>query len=427
MRRFLKAVQRVGFGLAGSWLHNAPRSVIGYTANGTAVLAISGGANGLQQAAASQGRVARRPQTTDGVAEGPFRRLTRPNRVQGYVVTGQTFGSLINQPLKAVPGFLRWLDIGITATGGVNGSVTVAAAADAPYNVISTILLKDAFGQPIIQCGGYELFLINIYSGQHGFWNASSPAALPSFSAVSVGGSGTGNFTFRLTLPLELFDGFTSISAANASAVPSLTINLAASGTVYTTAPGTPPTMTVEVQQAYYPVPQTDPNLTPPDNGSSCQWVQQRIAAQVASASAYDLLFPPLGSFVTTMILVARDSTGARVDTVYPAAFGTPLELDVDGVPYFIEDIGLTIDNMFENFGVTRPTGVIVYTFRDSEGPAGPVSDLDSGDGWLPTTPGTQIELKSTSQTVSNAPATVDILSGRVYAAGGVPYTHLAE
>lgn len=419
------AFRRLGYRMAGVFHDSA--HVIGYTKGGRPVYGIAGGALAIQSANAAQQRVGRRPQTTgEAVGPGPFRRFTRPSRVQGYTVTGQAFGSLINQPLKAVPGYLRWLDIAVKASGGVNGTTTVAAAADAPYNVIQNLLLKDAFGQPIVQINGYELFLINLYGGQTGFWNAASPAALPSFSAVSEGTAGTGNFTFRLKVPLELFDGFASIPMANASAVPSLTIQLAASATVYTTAPGTLPTLTVEVQEAYYPVPLVDPNLTPPDNGSSCQWTQQRVPAQVGSAAFYDLQLPPLGSFVTTMIFVARDSTGARVDTVYPAAFGT-IEVDVDGVPMWIEDISTRYDEMFQEFGLTRPTGVLVYTFRDSEGPAGPVSDFDSGDGWLPTTPGTLIELKGTSQTISNAPATVDLVTGRVYAAGGIPYTHLGE
>lgn len=422
--KLLAAIRRFGFRLADKAM---PRPVIGFTRKGAPVYAISGGASPLQVASAQEQRVARRPQTTEPVSgPGPFRRHTRPSRTQGYTVTGQAFGALINQPLKAVPGYLRWFDVAIKASGGVNGSVTVAASADAPYNVIATLQLKDAFGQPIVQIDGYSLFLVNIYSGQHGFWNASSPAALPSFSAVSTGGAGTGNFTFRLRIPLELFDGFTTLAAANASATPALTIQLAAAATVYTTPPGTPPTMTVQIQEAYYPVPLDDPNLTPPDNGSSCQWNVQRVASLVGSATNYDLQLPPLGSFVTTLIFVARDSTGARVDTVWPASFGT-FEIDVDGVPMWIEDIDSRYDEMFQEFGVTRPTGVLVYTFRDSEGPAGPVSDFDSGDGWLPTTPGSLLELKATAQAIGNAPASVDVVSGRVYAAGGIPYTHLAD
>lgn len=379
------------------------------------------GVSPLTAANASQQRVARRPQTSEPVTgPGPFRRHTRPSRVQGYTTSGLAFAALVNQPLKAIPGYLRWLDVRVTASGGTG--VAAVAQADAPYSVIQNLLLKDAFGQPIVQINGYELFLLNIYSGQHGFWNASSPAALPSFTTVGT----DGNFSFRLRVPLELFDGFCTIPGANSSATPSLTIQLAATAAVYSTLPTGVPTLAVTVQEAYYPVPLDDPNLAPPDNGSSCQWTQQRIPASVGSATAYDLILPPLGSFVTTLIFVARDSTGARVDTVWPAVNNT-FEFDVDGVPMWLEETGSRYDEMFQEFGVARPTGVLVYTFRDSEGPAGPVSDFDSGDGWLPTTPGSLLELKAVAQAIGNAPATVDVVSGRVYAAGGIPYTHLAE
>lgn len=384
-------------------------------------------ASPLGVANAAEQRVARRPQTSEPVpGPGPFRRHTRPARViaftRSFSGAGGGFGQVINDPLKAVPGYLRWLDVRVTASGGAAGDHSAVAAADAPYNVISNLLLRDAFGQPIVQINGYELHLANAYGGQTGFWNSSLPSALPSWSAMDTGG----NFTFRVKVPLELFDGFACIPAANQSAIPSLTIQLAASATVYGTAPDTLPALACTVQEAYYPIPLDDPNLAPPDNGSSAQWNQQRIAAGIGSASAYDLALPPLGSFVTTMIFVGRDSTGARVDTTYPGSTGT-LELDVDGVPLFTEEVGSRTDEMFQEFGITRPTGVMVYTFRDSEGPAGPVSDFDSGDGWLPTTPGSLIELKATAQSISNAPATLDVVSCRVYAAGGIPYTHLAS
>lgn len=380
------------------------------------------GISPLTAANASQQRVARRPQTSEPVSgPGPFRRHTRPSRVQGYTTSGLAYSALVNQPLKAVPGYLRWLDVRVTASGGTGGSAVLAA--DGPYSAIQNLLFKDAFGQPVLQMNGFELFLLNIYSGQHGFWNASSPAALPSFAAVDA----NGNFSFRLRIPLELFDGFCTIPGANSSATPSLTIQLAASAAIFATPPATlQPTFAVTIQESYYPVPLDDPNLAPPDNGSSCQWTQQRVPAMIGSGTTYDLILPPLGSFVTTLIFVARDSTGARVDTVWPSVNNT-FEFDVDGVPMWLEEMGSRFDEMFQEFGVARPTGVLVYTFRDSEGPAGPVSDFDSGDGWLPTTPGSLLELRGTAQAIGNAPATVDVVSGRVYAAGGIPYTHLAE
>jgi hypothetical protein len=69
----------------------------------------------------------------------------------------------------------------------------------------------------------------------------------------------------------------------------------------------------------------------------------------------------------------------------------------------------------------------MVYSFRDSVANFGPVSSIDTGDLWLPTTPGTLTELRATWGTFSNAPAQLSVISGRVYATTGVPYTHLSD
>lgn len=381
-------------------------------------------ASPLQVADAGQQRVGRRPQTTEPVVGGgPFLRHTRESRATGYV-TSTSFGGTINLPLKAVPGYLRYLDIRVTASGGSKGSASVVAEPDAPWNIFLNVLFKDAFGQTIIQCGGYSLYLINLFSGQGGFWNAQDPTALPSFTAVDA----NGNFNFRIRLPLELFDGFCSLAGANQSAVPSLTLTLAGSSAIYTTPPDTlPDTIEVSVQEAYYAVPLDDPALAPPDNGSSHQWSEQPIASSVGSGASNFLALPQLGSYVTSLIFVARDSNNDRSDSILPAATAG-LQWNVDGVPVFIEEVGTREDLMFQLFGVTRPAGVIVYTFRDSVANFGPVSAVDTGDLFLPTNPGSLLEWGSSAWgTNNNAPAQITVVSGRVYAAGGIPYTHLAD
>jgi hypothetical protein len=383
-------------------------------------------ASPLQQAAPADQRVGRNPQTTEpSAAGGPFLRHSREARYQGFNVAGQAFGTLINQPLKAVPGYLRYLDVEVIASGGT--TTGAAAQADGTYNVFSQILFKDAFGQPVLQGGGFELlFLVAQYSGQHGFWNSSSPAALPNFSAVSAT---TGAFTFSSRLPLELFDGFCAIAGANASAVPSLSLTLnSAAGTLSGTLT-TPPTMQVIVEEAFYQVPLDDPNMAPPDNGSSHQWSQVTLPGQISGTSQnVSLTLPPLGSYVTTLIFVFRDGAGARSDNILPAG-SSGIELWVDGVPLFIESVDTRINLMFQMFGVTRPAGVIVYTFRDSVANFGPVSAVDTGDLFLPTTPGSQLELRSAGwgRSAFTNPASVTLVVGRVYAAGGIPYTHIGD
>jgi hypothetical protein len=351
-------------------------------------------------------------------------RHTRDSRVEGFdAVTA--YAGLVNQPLKAVAGYLRYLDVLVDAAAGTTTSA--AFQADGPYNVVQQVNFKDAWGQSIVQGGGYEILkLVAMYSGQHGFWNSSDPANLPSFSTVVAG---TGAYRFRSRLPLELFDGFCSIAGSNATSVPQLTFNLNPGATVLSGTLTSLGALTIGVQEAYYAVPLDDPSLAPPDNGSSHQWSQGTIATQLNGTSQNaTLALPPQGSYVTTFIFVFRDAAGVRSDNILPA--GTAgIELWVDGVPVFIEDVETRIDLMFQEFGVTRPAGVLCYSFRNGVANFGPVSSLDSGDLFLPTTPGTLIELKSSAwgRAAYTGPATVTVLSGRVYARGGIPYTHLAD
>jgi hypothetical protein len=118
--------------------------------------------------------------------------------------------------------------------------------------------------------------------------------------------------------------------------------------------------------------------------------------------------------------MVLRDSTGARIDS-WPTG---DLQLWVDGVPILSETFIERQDQMFTQFGVTRPTGVIVYTFRNSIQSF--VSSGDTYDLLAPTTPATLMELAGTFGTITNAPATITTVVGELFPLGGIPYTHLS-
>jgi len=119
--------------------------------------------------------------------------------------------------------------------------------------------------------------------------------------------------------------------------------------------------------------------------------------------------------------MILRDSTGARIEA-YPS---TDLSLWVDGVPHLYETLNERQDKMFALFGVARPTGVVVYTFRNSVQSA--VSTADTYDLLLPTSPATLLELVGTWGTISNAPAQLYQITGELFPLGGIPYTHLAQ
>ena len=138
-----------------------------------------------------------------------------------YTVSTVIFGAIVTQPLVARPGYYSRFRMYIAGKGGVNGTHTVAIKADAPYNLFAQLVFKDAFGTPIFVGPGYTiLYLVPFLSGGFGTVKNARITQLPSFSAVSVGTAGTGNFKFATCLPLEFTKALGVIAGANAYPPP---------------------------------------------------------------------------------------------------------------------------------------------------------------------------------------------------------------
>jgi len=345
-------------------------------------------------------------------------------QILGPSLAGLAVGSLWTPILKPVGGYLRYLDlnialVGSTQTGGVVGQ------GDYPWALIQNLFMRDPFGQPIVQADGYSLFLINIYGGQTGMLGfGNSPATMPSFALTAA----SGNTTFSLDVPFELdSSAYGSLPSMNASSQPQLqvqfnTVTAAYAGTG-STAPstGTVGTLTVSADEPFYGAPVDNPQVAPPDVGSSAQWSVARAQSVVASGAFQRIVLPRVGTWIHTLILVLRDNTNTRVD-FWPL---NDLQLWVDGVPILFETLAERTDNMFAAFGVARPTGVICYTFRNSVQKA--VSTADTYDLLLPTTPATLLEVAGTFQAIANQPASIQAITGELFPQGGIPYTHLAS
>jgi hypothetical protein len=383
----------------------------------------------LQIGNASTGTVSRMPQTNaKPVGGAPFVRMSRKAQVQGWGIAGVAFGTLVNPPLKAAGGYLSRLILTVTTGTVANGNLTaVTASADAPWNCIQSLFLRDPLGQPIVQTDGYGLYLINKYSGLVGEGVKSDPSALPSFSAVSASGTAglAGLFTFKLSIPLQLDSAaYCALSSLNAAAQPTINIQLNPSTVVYTSVTGTTvPTLNITCEQEFWAVPIQDSSLAPPDVGSSSQFSFAPGAQSIASGAAVRVTAPRVGTWIHTLITVMRDNTNARVDN-FPL---TDLTMWVDGVPVVFELFADRVDKMsVMTDGITRDTGVIAYTFRDAVKQI--ISLADTHDVLLPTTPATLFEIGGTFQTVGNSPATLQFYTGELYPvnAARVPYTHLS-
>ncbi|MGH2877878.1 MAG: hypothetical protein ACRDRL_16295 [Sciscionella sp.] len=402
------------------------------------------GVSAFQAANPAVGTVARSQQTTVVPVDpnAPFTRQSRQAQQLGFVLSGLAFGATISQQLPAAGGYLRALSITVTAAGGA-GTATVALTADSPWNVLGgSIQLKDATGNPIYNVDSFSLYLINLFSGmwgQGGNQNPAGTAVTPksSYSAPVTGANGSGNFALRLIMPLE-FDssGYCSLSDMNASAQPLFQCVLATAASVYSTAPTTAPTLTVQVNMLFWTIPQGNPMAAPPDVGSSHQWTITTGGQNPTTGASVRVRHPSPGTYISSLICVLRDATNARVNA-FPA---TDLTFWLDDFPLKNSEL-LTErqDEIARQFSIplgvdqgtaagnVKTVGVLVYSFRGAV--QDEVSKADTSDELLPTSPATKLEVGGTWGTITSSPGQLFFLTGWLYPANAnrIPWTHLAN
>lgn len=339
-----------------------------------------------------------------------------------YNVSGVSFatsGNIVTQPLSSVPGYFRNLRLKFAVSGGTG--TTAVYKADAPYSICSLVTLKDAFGTPLIVAPGYEaLYLIPLYGGQFGLTGGTRFVKnLPSYSA----GTTAGNFTFYSCLPLEFSKGYGVLSGANASLLPTLTLNIGTESAIYTTNPAGG-TLALQVQNDadFYWLPE-GVAVEPPGLGTTMQWVYQQCNPTFSASSTTTVQLPRLGGYLAGLIFEIRDSTGARVD-----AWPSRIRIIVDGVPLIDSDINEVYDDMAIQMGigsgayasgtVTRPTGTIAFSRRTSLSQAD-WGLFDTGESYLSTNPGTLIEVQGAPWgTGGTGPYTLSVLAAQVVPAG---------
>jgi len=396
------------------------------------------GVQTLQVANPSQSTVSRMPQTTaqptSPAGAAPFSRLSRQGQILGPAQAGLTYGSLWTPTLKPVGGYLRYLDLTVSMVGQTSTGPSVLTQ-DGPYDIIQNFFLRDPYGQPIIQADGFSLNLINFYSGQRGMLGFGNDiGALPSF-ITPVLTTGAQPFTFSLDIPLEMdSSGYCSLASMNAASQPQVQLQLNPVGSVYTTAPTTPGTATMDINEPFWMAPVDNPQIAPPDVGSSGQWSVTRAQTLISSSAFQRIVLPRVGTFIHTLVLVLRDTGTAPANLRVESFPSTDLSLWVDGVPIFFEYLSERRDTLYHQFGaysfnpVTAaagkgPAGVTAYSFRESVQSA--VSTADTYDLLLPTTPATLLEVAGTWGTFTGT-GQLYTITGELFPVSGIPYTHLA-
>lgn len=348
------------------------------------------------------------PQTTVEPPGGPFLRHSQPGRRPLYTTAATAYGGIITQPFVAAPGYYSKFRIRLTGTGGTGSTATPTQ--DAPYNAVSLVTLKDAFGTPLIVAPGYEaLYLIPKYGGQYGSEIMRDIGNLPSYSAVSP----AGNWAFNSALPLEFAKCYGVVSGANASLLPTLTMNLAGTAQVYSVAPGGTPVLNSTIDSDFYWLPE-GVSVEPPGLGTTCQWVYQQCNPTIGSNGSAIVQAPRMGGYLAVMIFELRDAQGVRID-----AWPQRLRIYIDGVPLIDSDITEIFDDMAISFqGTSRPAGVIAISRRTSLGQTD-FGLFDTGENYLSTNPGSLIEVQGAPWgAIQNPPATLSCIFGQVVPSG---------
>jgi hypothetical protein len=392
----------------------------------------------LQIANPAQSTVSRMPQTTaqptSPAGAAPFSRLSRQGQILGPAESGLEYGDLWTPTLKPVGGYLRHLIMHVAQSGATSTTAPVLTQ-DAPYNAVQNFFLRDPYGQPIIQADGFSLNLIDMYGGQRGMLGfGNDVAARPSFvpPAVAIGAS---NGKFLLHIPLEMdSSGYCSLASMNAASQPQVQVQFNPIGQVYATPPTTPGALFASLNEPFWMAPVDNPQIAPPDVGSSAQWSVTRAQTLISSNAFQRIVLPRVGTFIHTLITVLRD-TGTNPANQRVEAYPTgDLSLWVDGVPITFEGVDERRDIMYQEFGAysynpvspavqKAPAGVSVWSFRESVQTA--VSTADTYDLLLPTTPATLLEVAGTWGNFAGT-GQLYCVTGELFPVSGIPYTHLA-
>jgi len=331
-----------------------------------------------------------------------------PDGRRAQYVTTVGFNGLISQPTVSMPGYCKGYKLQ-TIINATNLASAPTIAADFPDNYYQLIQMKDAFGTQLIVGPGFVVLReVNLYSGQFGTDLMRDPQNSPMQTVYNTTGSASSTVTFSRFLSFEFAKAYGVISGANAALLPVLQMNTSTTATLW---PTNTPTAGLSAQQTldsdFYWLPSAPTD--PPGLGTTCQYIYQPTNPPIPANASQLVQLPRLGGYLTVLILEMRDALGARDDTMWPAR----PKILVDGVPLVDTLLGTWQEDMAVAMGigagaafvnnntsttqtgiipVPRPAGTLCINRKTSLSQRD-LGILDTGEIFLSTNPGTQLEV----------------------------------
>lgn len=341
----------------------------------------------------------------------PFTIASRPQKRYANVQTVNNLaGSGSFQVVQlAASGWVRRISM-LFSQSVTSASAGAVVAGDGPFNLIRSVTLTDATGQPVVQpISGYNLFLVNCFFSSGGVaTNINRPFENPQFGPEYAFASTatTGTATFRLDLDFEIDPGTGYGCIPNLDSNASLQLrvdydvySVALTGTTVSAA-----TLSMRVSQEYWAPVGSSLGGAAVNNAplGAGDYVETRYETQTVSASAENLVtLTNRGGLIKGMLLISR-AAGVRTAITAASNVGTLLDNQPinEGIP--VEEHYDQLRRAYGYLGADATTSYAPLT-------AGVLPGLHRGvvpivfdplsagrDSWLNTRAGSLLQVKVT-------------------------------
>jgi hypothetical protein len=315
---------------------------------------------------------------------------------------------LMNRVLEGT-GFLANVDIQVSAVNAAN-TAAVTFAADAPWNVLQNVVFKDV-GPDLVNLSGYSLYLANLYGG-YGLRDKSASTDPSIFSTTAGAGLTGGSFNFHLRVPLAINNrSLIGIMGNQDRAVKyELRTDVSPIASIYGVATDDPPAVTIQRMLDFCTVPAPTDSMRipqeqlPPHYGVLHMLHELRSEADPVTGATVNHFLRGIGNTIRSIILVFRDSTGARSDAMLPNRINFRVGNDV----VFSETPAYRRFIMLDQFGFDAPAGVLAYNFCADFGHG---AGFELGDDWLDTRNVANAQFECSYPTFANTPGSLTIIT----------------
>ena len=306
----------------------------------------------------------------------PFRSATleRVSPVAQDTVTQTTSTQHIEHALEG-SGYIYGVTLELTATTASNAA-TVANQEDAPWSVLDTVVYRDVNGE-LLNISGFNLWVASLINKQYAGVTSDGVTATGGASSGYVydstvfappttgSGSTAGSYHFFLRVPIGLNRRDLTGILGNQDRAQRyyLRTDLAPGSAVYSTAPTTLPSVQINRWYENYAVPlQTGPGGQPqqvvPDSFGVLHYLTATSSPTAPAPGTQNHYLQRIGNTIRWIALVFR-SNSSRATAQTNAPTNILFKLGEDTI--FNESYAYRRFVMFERYGFSFPSGVLVY------------------------------------------------------------------